>query len=105
MAKRFSKKLSVANVVGTILTLLVALSVLIPIVWLFVSSFKTDAGVIQYPPRFFPADWTLKQYQHVTKSIPIFQMTKNTVIFAGAVTVLSVFFDSLAGYAFARMNF
>ena len=27
------------------------------------------------------------------------------MIFAGAVTVLSVFFDSMAGYAFARMNF
>ena len=30
---------------------------------------------------------------------------KNTVIFAGGVVITSVFFDSLAGYAFARMNF
>lgn len=99
------KKRSLGNIVGVILTLFVALTVVIPILWLLVSSFKTDVGVIQYPPRFFPVEWTLNQFKYVTKSIPIFDMTKNTVIFAGAVTVLSVFFDSMAGYAFARMNF
>ncbi|WP_027293311.1 carbohydrate ABC transporter permease [Robinsoniella sp. KNHs210] len=99
------KKRSLGNIVGVILTLFVALTVVIPILWLLVSSFKTDVGVIQYPPKFFPVEWTLNQFKYVTKSIPIFDMTKNTVIFAGAVTILSVFFDSMAGYAFARMNF
>ncbi len=32
-------------------------------------------------------------------------MLKNTVIFAGCVTVISLFFDSLAAYAFSRMQF
>lgn len=99
------KKRSLGNIVGVILTLFVALTVVIPILWLLVSSFKTDVGVIQYPPKFFPVEWTLNQFKYVTKSIPIFDMTKNTVIFAGEVTILSVFFDSMAGYAFARMNF
>ncbi|WP_394924675.1 carbohydrate ABC transporter permease [uncultured Robinsoniella sp.] len=99
------KKRSLGNIVGVVLTLFVALTVIVPILWLLVSSFKTDVGVIQYPPKFFPVEWTLNQFKYVTKSIPIFDMTKNTVIFAGAVTVLSVFFDSMAGYAFARMHF
>lgn len=99
------KKVRPIRIAGFILTLLIAFSVLVPIIWLFVSSFKTDAGVIQYPPKFFPTEWTLKQYQYVTNSIPIFKMAKNTFIFAGSVTVISVFFDSMAGYAFARMNF
>lgn len=99
------KKRSLGNILGVVLTLFVALTVVVPILWLLVSSFKTDVGVIQYPPKFFPVEWTLNQFKYVTKSIPIFDMTKNTVIFAGAVTVLSVFFDSMAGYAFARMNF
>ena len=33
------------------------------------------------------------------------QMTKNTVVFAGGVTAVSLLFDSMAGYAFARMHF
>ena len=100
-----TKKVKPVKIVGLVLTFLIALSVLVPIIWLFVSSFKTDVGVIQYPPKFFPTEWTLKQYQHVTKSIPIFKMAKNTFIFAGAVTVISVFFDSMAGYAFAKLQF
>lgn len=99
------KKISIGRVVGTIVTLLIAFTVIAPILWLLVSSFKTDAGVISYPPKFFPDEWTLSQYINVGSSIPIFKMFKNTVIFAGGVTVISVFFDSMAGYAFARMQF
>lgn len=100
-----TKKITLSAVVGYIFTFLIAVTILIPILWLLVSSFKTDVGVIRFPPRFFPEEWTLHQYLYVGDSIPIFEMTKNTVIFAGGVTVISLLFDSMAGYAFARMRF
>ncbi len=99
------KKIKLSEAVGYLFTLLVAFTVLVPILWLLVSSFKTDVGVIKFPPRFFPEEWTLHQYLYVGDSIPIFDMTRNTVIFAGGVTVISLLFDSMAGYAFARMRF
>lgn len=100
-----TKKTSIIRVVGIIITLLIAITVIFPILWLFVSSFKNDTEVIAYPPKFFPTQWTLSQYINVNDTIPIFTMIKNTVIFSGGVTLLSVFFDSMAGYAFARMEF
>ncbi len=100
-----TKKLTLSKLIGFVLTLIIAITVLVPIVWLLVSSFKTDSGVIQYPPVFFPKEWTFAQYRYVSKSIPIFSMTKSTIIFAGGVTIISLLFDSMAGYAFARMNF
>lgn len=100
-----TKKITLSAVVGYLFTFLIAVTILIPILWLLVSSFKTDVGVIKFPPRFFPEEWTLHQYLYVGDSIPIFEMTKNTVIFAGGVTVISLLFDSMAGYAFARMRF
>lgn len=103
--KLVNRKISFGRLLGYLVAILLAFSILIPIVWLFVSSFKTDVGVIQYPPKFFPQEWTLHQYRYVERSIPIFSMTKNTIIFAGGVTIISLFFDSMAGYAFARMNF
>lgn len=99
------KKITLPGVLGYLFTFLIAFTVVVPILWLFVSSFKTDVGVIKFPPRFFPEEWTLHQYLYVGDSIPIFEMTKNTVIFAGGVTVISLLFDSMAGYAFARMRF
>jgi multiple sugar transport system permease protein len=88
-----------------ILLFLAALLVLFPFLWLVVSSFKTDKNVIAYPPGFFPDIWTITQYVNVGKSIPVFSLAKNTVIFAGGVTIISLLFDSMAGYAFARMYF
>ena len=99
------KKWNLGKLLGFLLTFGMIILVLVPIIWLFVSSFKTDSGVIAYPPHFFPKEWTLSQYRYVTESIPIFSMTKTTIIFAGGVTILSVLFDSMAGYAFARLNF
>lgn len=101
----YKKKIFISKIMGSVFTLFLAISVLTPILWLTVSAFKTDVGVIAYPPTFFPKEWTLKQFKYVSKSIPVFKMLLNTVIFAGGVTILSVFFDSMAGYAFARMNF
>ncbi len=99
------RKIKLFTVMGYVVTSFIAFTVLIPILWLLVSSFKTDVGVIKFPPRFFPEEWTLHQYLYVGDSIPIFEMTKNTVIFAGGVTIVSLLFDSMAGYAFARMRF
>lgn len=99
------KKVSISALVGNLITLLMAFSVLAPIIWLAVSAFKTDVDVISYPPTFFPKEWTLKQFIYVSKSIPVFRMLLNTLVFAGGVTLCSVFFDAMAGYAFARMNF
>lgn len=103
--KGLRRRPTVGGVIGLAVTLFAAFTVLFPICWLFVSSFKTDTGVIQFPPVFFPTEWTFHQYRYVGESIPIFSMLKNTVIFAGGVTLISLIFDSMAGYAFARMRF
>lgn len=91
--------------IGDVVLLLVALLVLLPVIWLFVSSFKTDADVISWPPSFLPKQWVITQYQYVIGVIPVVNMLKNTVIFAGSVTLISLVIDSLAAYAFARMQF
>ena len=90
---------------GNIILFLVALLVFIPLAWLIVSSFKSDADVIKYPPSFLPDQWVLTQYQYVSEAIPVLNMLKNTVIFAGSITIVSLIIDSLAAFAFARMNF
>ena len=98
-------KTSLFEWVGDVILLLIMLIVILPLLWLFVSSFKSDADVIKWPPHFFPADLVADQYLYVVKAIPVLRMLRNTVIFAGSVTVISLFFDSMAAYAFSRMHF
>ncbi len=99
------KKGRIFGVTGNVILCIVALLVFIPLLWLVVSSFKSDADVIRWPPAFLPKEWLTSQYEYVVEAIPILSMLKNTVVFAGSVTLVSLLFDSLAAYAFARMEF
>jgi multiple sugar transport system permease protein len=99
------KKIKLFDVIGYLVLTLVALLVFVPLVWLLVSSFKSDADIIKWPPAFLPEKWVFSQYQYVSQVIPVLSMLKNTVIFAGCVTAVSLVVDSLAAYAFSRMEF
>ena len=82
------KKIKVNEIVGTAVTVLIAVLILFPLIWLLVSSFKSDADVIKWPPIFFPTQWLTAQYKYVVDAIPILSMLKNTVVFSVGVTVL-----------------
>jgi len=85
--------------------LLLLAAVLHPFLWLFVSTFKFEQDLLKYPPAFFAREYTFSQYIEVWERIPLLDFFANTVVFAVGVAVISVFFDSMAGYAFARIRF
>lgn len=79
--------------------------VLLPLIWQILSSFKPAEEIIQYPPAFFPSRISIEHYIDVWQRIPLFRYSINTVIFAGGVTLCSLLFDTMAAYAFARLEF
>lgn len=82
------------------------LIIVFPLAWVFICSFKESADIIQYPPKVFAGAFaTLKQYQTMLSRIPILTYIRNTVIFAVGASVFDVLFDSMAGYALARIQF
>ncbi|MCJ1994060.1 carbohydrate ABC transporter permease [Lactococcus piscium] len=93
------------TLVGRVALFVVLLLIAFPFIWLFISSFKYEKDIISFPPRIFADKYTFDNYVKVWTTIPLVNYIKNTVIFAGGVVLTSVFFDSLAGYAFARMQF
>lgn len=76
---------------------------LLPILWGLSGSLKTDAEISE--PTLLPADPQWSNYRDVFTLMPFWRMFANTVLYAGTVTVGQVFFCSLAGYAFARLQF
>lgn len=93
------------RILGYTVALLLLIAVLHPFLWIIISTFKYEKELIQFPPTFFGEQYTFSQYTQVWSRIPLLDFFKNTVIFAGGVMVCSVFFDSMAGYAFARIRF
>jgi multiple sugar transport system permease protein len=76
-----------------------------PFVWMLATSLKPEAQTITYPPTLLPHRLDLAPYESVWSQLGLARLYLNTFVFAGAVTVLSVTFDSLAAYAFARLQF
>lgn len=86
-------------------SILVGLMMLLPIIWMVFTAFKPEADIVTYPPTLWPRELTLEHFVDVWERIPFAQLYVNTIIFAGAVTVISLLFDSMAAYALARIPF
>lgn len=91
--------------IEVLLLLSLLVLVMFPFLWMFLSSFKESSAIISWPPKLWPGKWTFENYAHVWSSIPLLKFLSNTVIFTVGVVTLSLFCDTLAGYAFARFNF
>jgi multiple sugar transport system permease protein len=68
------------------------------------TSFKTDADATAHPLNPIPHTWTTAAF-HQLAQVDFPRWFLNSVIVAVCVTVGRVFFDSLAGYALARISF
>lgn len=79
--------------------------VLLPFIWMLSASVRTQGDLIAHPGTFWSQDFTISNYVDIWKQIPFGRQLLNTVVFAGAVTVISVLLDSMAGYALARFEF
>lgn len=76
-----------------------------PFVWMFLTSFKTVEESMQVPPTILPAQWQMGSYNKATASLPFFALYKNTLLMIFWRVVCAVLFSSMAGYAFAKLNF
>ena len=76
-----------------------------PFVWMFLTSFKTVEESMVIPPTILPADWQSKNYGDAVASLPFFSLYKNTALMIFWRVVCAVLFSSMAGYAFAKLNF
>ena len=84
-----------------------------PLYWLFISSISTRAELLNVPPNWFPHAPTLQNYIDIlaptgsaSRASTNFRFALgNSILVSSVVTVVSLFFGSLAAYAFARLIF
>lgn len=85
--------------------ILLAFAVLLPFIWMIVTSLKGQSEVFAYPPTWIPKDPQWQNYVDLWKEAPFGRYFLNSAIVALAVTVGQVSSCILAAFAFARMNF
>src|ERR671933_2840710 len=90
-----------------VLTLL-ALVVVLPLLWMFSTSFKTSSQAVSQPLGWIPSPFTTQSYQPLastTSQTPVILWFLNSLAAASLNTVLILVTASLAAYALARMDF
>jgi multiple sugar transport system permease protein len=82
-----------------------ALLFALPLMWLIVSSFMTNAQINKFPPTIIPDSLHLDGYRYVFETGRFGRWFLNSTIVAGTTVISNLVFCSVAGYAFARLRF
>ena len=77
----------------------IALMMIIPLVWMTVTSLQTLNETRHYPPTLVPSSLEFKNYTAVLHDSPFTRWFANTLIVTLAAVVGNLVFCSLAGYA------
>lgn len=94
-----------SNIVLFLAFFVISIVFLLPFVWMALSSFKPESDIMGHPEQLFPRSLTLDNFKSLLGQIPFFKFLLNSIIFTCTVTLSSLFFDSMAGYALAKLKF
>jgi multiple sugar transport system permease protein len=83
----------------------IALVMIVPLMWMIVTSLQTLDETRHYPPTLVPTSAEFHNYTDVLQIAPFARWFTNTLVVTVAVVIGNLFFCSLAGYAFARIRF
>jgi sorbitol/mannitol transport system permease protein len=72
-----------------------------PILWMFITSFKTELEAVEIPPRFLMFDWTLENYGIVQERSNYLRFLGNSIVLSFGATFVSLLFAIPAAWAMA----
>ncbi|MCI9644162.1 MAG: carbohydrate ABC transporter permease [Oscillibacter sp.] len=76
-----------------------------PFVWMILTSSKTIPESLAIPPTIFPKELILSNFQEAMESLPFLNLYWNTALMIVFRVLCAIVFSSMAGYAFAKLNF
>ena len=97
------RKLSTALVYAALIA--GSITMIFPFAWMLLTSFKTQAESMAIPPQIFPAQWNFDNFVKALESLPFWNLYVNTFLLIFFRVICAVVFSSMAGYAFAKLEF
>ena len=84
---------------------LVTILALIPLYWTVVAASRTNADIAKTPPPLTPGGNLFSNIGEALEQVDMFKALLNSVIVSGSIALGTVFFCTLAGFAFAKLRF
>lgn len=96
---------SKGNLIIHIVLILGAITMILPFVWMILTSLKTVGESTQIPVKIFPEILRWKNYSEVLRLLPFGKFYLNTILMIFWRVICACLFSSMAAYALARLNF
>ena len=100
------QKIKKGHILHYIFLIIVAIVMVVPFIWMILTAFKTQTESTQINPFIiFPTKWRLDAFINVSTKINFLRLYVNTLLMIFWRVVCAIITSSMAGYAFARLNF
>lgn len=94
-----------AGPVAYAVLVLVTILAILPLYWTVVAASRSNADIAKTPPPLTPGGSLFSNIRAALDQIDMFQALLNSLIVSGSVALGTVFFCTLAGFAFAKLRF
>ncbi len=80
--------------------------VVIPMIYMVISSLKDNGSTFTYPPVLFPPfnEITFSNYQYILQNVTFFRYLLNTIFVSSATVIIAAIVSSMLAYSFARLK-
>ncbi len=100
------KRETISKIIIYIILIVFAFIMIVPFVWMVLTAFKTTAETMQVDPFVLvPKVWQVENFGKVVKAMNFVKLYGNTILMITLRILCAVVTATLAGYAFARLNF
>ncbi len=97
------RQVDVVRIVWMLVALVLALMTIFPLFWMISIAFKPAAEVFQ--PNLLPVNPSFDNFIYVMTEVPFLKYLGNTFFVSAVVTIVALFFHTMARYAHARLRF
>lgn len=82
-----------------------SISMLVPFLWMLLTSLMTPEQMLRFPPQFIPHPMVTENYRKAMETVPLARFFLNSLLVATLTTAGQMVTASMAAYAFARLKF
>ncbi len=101
-ATRSRSQATVVRLVWRLVTVVLALMAIFPLLYMLSIAFKGPTEV--FKSNLIPTKPVLDNFVYVLTEVPFWRYLINTFVISEGVTVVALFFHTMAGYALARLK-
>lgn len=104
-ARRFGEASPLLTAISYAIVLVALLIAILPFFYIVSTAIKQSKFLFEYPPQWIPKEIYWGNFTHLLENTSFLRWTFNTLFVSLVITGLKLLFDSMAGYAFAKMQF